>query len=247
MAYDGTFDLQEAFAAKQKQLKSVLEAGRNIGPHPVAVGDGSELNWKQLLTDFLPSRYSVSKGFVVDAEGHCSKQIDLIIYDRNFSPLLWELGDHLFIPAESVYAVFEIKQEHDTTNIKAAAEKAKSVRVLSRTRGEFGWIGGKATKEPFTILAGLLTVSTSWKPAFGDRFYAALKELEKNEHLDLGCALVDGSWDLETHGEPKNAIIGAPDKSLVSFCMHLLLRLQKMGTVGGIDYRIYEKSGKVSP
>jgi hypothetical protein len=33
-----------------------------------------------------------------------------------------------------------------------------------------------------------------------------------------------------------------PEAALISFCMHLLYRLQKMGSVGGIDYRAYERN-----
>jgi len=87
----------------------------------------------------------------------------------------------------------------------------------------------------------LLTVSSGWKPAFGDPFYGALSDLSEHEYLDLGCALTQGSWDLEEHTSPKSAQLSLPETALISFCMHLLYRLQKMGTVGGIDYGEYEK------
>lgn len=246
MAYDDTFDVHEAFRAKQDQMRGLLEVGRKIGPHPVAVGDGTELNWIGLFDDFLPSRYSVSKGFVVDSNGKCSKQIDVIIFDRTFSPLLWNYGGHLYVPAESVYAVFEIKQDLSAAHMDAAAEKVKSVRDLERTQGEFGWIGGKATKKPFDILGGLLTVDSTWSPAFGDAFYSSLDKHKGNEKVDLGCSLADGSWDFEDPSDVRGATIGQADKSLVSFCMHFLYRLQKMGTVGGIDYKAYERSANLA-
>jgi hypothetical protein len=243
MTYDGTFNISSAFNAKQKHLRGILEAGRENGTHPGAVGDGSELSWKDMLTDFLPSRYSVAKGFVVDSNNKCSEQIDIIIYDRNFSPLLWELGSHLYIPAESVYAVFEVKQEHSAAYFTAASEKAASVRQLHRTQASFGWLGGKGTKEPFAILAGLLSGTSSWTPAFGDSFHKALAATSGDGQLDLGCALASGSWDLENYDNTRSAFISPADSALMSFCMHLLHRLQKMGSVGGIDYNIYEQAG----
>lgn len=244
MAYDQSFNITDAFADKQTQLRQILEAGRRNAPHPVAAGDGTELSWKEMLDEFLPSRYSVSKGFVVDSNNRCSKQIDIIIYDRNFSPLLWNWGGHLYIPAESVYAVFEVKQDHDATNFTAAAEKAASVRELQRTDASFGWIGGVTKKkESFTILAGLLTGGSSWKPPFDDPFYEALGKTSGNSQLDLGCALANGSWDLENHNDVRSAFISPADTALMTFCMHLLYRLQKMGSVGGINYQIYEQAG----
>jgi hypothetical protein len=244
MAYDQNFNITDAFAAKQAHLRQILEAGRRNATHPVAAGDGTELGWKEMLDDFLPSRYSVSKGFVVDHNNRCSKQIDIIIYDRNFSPLLWNWGSHLYIPAESVYAVFEVKQDHDAANLAAAAKKAESVRELERTDASFGWIGGVAKKkEPFTILAGLLTGSSSWTPPFGDPFYKALSATSGNGQLDIGCALANGSWDLENHDNVRSAFVSPADTALMAFCMHLLYRLQKIGSVGAIDYKVYEQAG----
>jgi hypothetical protein len=248
MAYDETFSVSKAFAAQQRSLRQLLEAGRENAPLQVVAGDGSELNWINMLTNFLPSRYSVAKGFVVDSNNQCSKQIDIIIYDRNFSPLLWELGGHLFIPAESVYAIFEVKQEHNAAYLSAAGEKAASVRRLHRTDASFGWIGGVTKKkEPFAILAGLLTGESSWTPPFGDPFYEALGLTSGDSQLDIGCALANGSWDLENHEDVRSAFVSPADTALMTFCMHLLYRLQKMGSVGAIDYQTYERAGGLTP
>jgi len=37
-------------------------------------------------------------------DGARSEQIDLLIYDRHFSPVLLDVGDYLFVPAEAVFA-----------------------------------------------------------------------------------------------------------------------------------------------
>jgi hypothetical protein len=240
---DEQFNLHGAFYGKQGVLRGLLETGRKMATHPGAKGDGSELRWKDMLSELLPSRYQVSKGFVVDSTGFRSEQIDVIIHDRVFSPLLWEDGGYLYVPAESIYAVFEVKQDHCLDNIKYAGQKAASVRRRLRTEAEFGWIGGTTKKkELFTPLAGLLTVDSAWTPAFGGPFYKALGGLSEEEHLDLGCALNQGSWDLEDHTNPRAAQLSVPEAALISFCMHLLHRLQKLGSVGAIDYRAYERN-----
>ena len=97
-------------------------------------------------------------------------------------------------------------------------------------------------KKLFTPLGGLLTVDSEWHPAFSDSFYNALSGLSEEEHLDLGCALKQGSWDLEDHTNPRSARLSVPDAALISFCMHLLYRLQKLGSVGGIDHEAYERN-----
>ncbi len=124
---DKSFDLDRAFYKKQAILRCSLEAGREVVTHPGAKGDGSELHWKEMLSAFLPKRYQVSEGFVVDSACRRSEQIDVIIHDHFFSPLLWEDGGHMYVPAEGIYAVFEVKQDHSLEHIKYAGQKAASV------------------------------------------------------------------------------------------------------------------------
>ncbi|HEU5377856.1 MAG TPA: DUF6602 domain-containing protein [Ktedonobacteraceae bacterium] len=240
---DEPFDLHRAFYGKQRMLRCLLETGRTVATHPTAKGDGSELYWTEMLSAILPRRYKASKGFVVDSASFRSEQIDIIIHDHFFSPLLWEDGGYMYVPAESVYAVFEVKQELNREHIKYAGQKAASIRRRFRTEANFGWIQGITKKKDlFVPLAGLLTVDSEWKPAFGDPFYRALGSLSEEEYLDLGCTLNQGSWDLENHADPKSAQLSVPDAALISFCMHFLTRLQKLGSVGGIDYSEYERS-----
>jgi hypothetical protein len=67
-------------------------------------------------------------------DGHRSRQIDVAIFDRLYSPLLFPSDSGgLHIPAESVYAVFEVKQDLNQRLIRDAGRKAASVRHLRRT------------------------------------------------------------------------------------------------------------------
>lgn len=83
------------------------------------------------------------KAFVVDSEGHFSEQIDIVVYDRQYSPFIFTFNDQLFIPAESVYAVFEAKQELSADIIRYAQNKATSVRRLKRTSLPIPHAGGR--------------------------------------------------------------------------------------------------------
>lgn len=44
--------------------------------------------FERFLRPYLPSRYSLGQGIVIDAEGKQSKQQDLVIYDDFFTPRL---------------------------------------------------------------------------------------------------------------------------------------------------------------
>jgi hypothetical protein len=90
-----------------------LQTERRVSTHPGAKEDSAQLNWKAMLDDHLPSRYRVAKGFVIDSHGGVSDEIDLVVYDRQYSPLLFNRDGILYVPAESVYAVLEVKQQLD--------------------------------------------------------------------------------------------------------------------------------------
>ena len=85
-----------------RKKRAALNKGKQ-GWHPTAKGDASELPWREVIGNFLPERYCCSQAFVIDADGECSEQVDVLIHDRQYSPLLFRQGPHLYVPAESVY------------------------------------------------------------------------------------------------------------------------------------------------
>ena len=150
------------------ELSSHLETSRKVISHPGTKGEASELNWCNMLGKYLPARYRVSKAFVLDSEGQLSEQIDIAIYDRQYSPFLFNEDGALYVPAESIYAVFEVKQELNRSHVKYAGEKAASVRRLVRTTAPITHAGGVfEAKNPNPIIAGILCLESSWNPPLG--------------------------------------------------------------------------------
>lgn len=123
MKIDKNINIREIFLGLQEQMRSKLSLNRTILTHPVSKGDASELEWVDMLGGYLPKRYQVEKAFVIDYEGGVSDQIDIVIFDRHFSPFLLRQNGATYIPAESVYAVIEVKQELSPKNTRYAAQK----------------------------------------------------------------------------------------------------------------------------
>ena len=128
--------IRELLQSEQEMLKAVLTVALD---HPSTKGDHTEGAWIHFLKSFLPSKYSVAKGFVFDSHGNKSDQIDVIVYDGHHSPLIYKTdAGETYVTAESVYAVFECKQKITSATLKYADEKAGSVTKLYRTsRGMF--------------------------------------------------------------------------------------------------------------
>jgi hypothetical protein len=239
-----TLDLRKTFLGLQKEMAAKLGSARTIIGHSVAKGDVTENSWRSMLETYLPKRYAVEKAFVVDSEGHISDQIDLVIFDRHFSPFLFHQDGACFIPAESVYAVFEVKQELTKSNCLYAAEKADSVRRLKRTSAHITHAGGRHEPVvPKAIIGGILCLSASWKTSWYDRLVTILKDLPDAKVLDLVCILEQGTVSIS--GRERNEMeieTFPPEQSLIQFFLSLLSKLQAVGTVPAIDIKAYGKS-----
>lgn len=154
MTQDNKVDLKQLFLDFQEDMSRSLNISRNHIPHPGSKGDATEAEWIEWLSKYLPKRYQIDKAFIVDCEGNLSQQIDIVIYDKQYTPFVFHHAKTIYVPAESVYAVFEVKQELDKANLLYASEKIACVRQLKRTSGKIYHAGGK-----YTILNHLLKLS----------------------------------------------------------------------------------------
>lgn len=240
------FDLAEAFRARQQQLESDLGFGRTVLAHPGTLGDATELDWRGMLADFLPRRYGVAKAFVIDVDGAMSEQLDIVVHDRHYSPLLFEVGGAHFIPAESVYAVFEIKQSLNKSHIAYAGDKIASVRRLRRTTVAFETATGVApAQKPKRILGGLLALDSAWNPPLGRPLREALEARTADQAIDFGCALRAGTFEAPAPTDGAEFwTSNDPTTSLIFFTLRLLKRLQAMATVPAMDFAAYIESAQ---
>jgi len=199
-----------------------------------------------MLDSYLPQRYKVKKAFVVDSRGKISEQIDVVLFDQHYSPFLFNQGGAYYIPAEAVYAVFEVKPDLNKEYLEYAGSKAASVRSLFRTSAAIPYAAGKYAPRPlFDILAGILTGGVEWKPPFGKSFTDVIYNLPPENKIDLGCALQHGAFNIryKKNKEPRKIEI-KEKQPLISFFLNLLFRLQRLGTVPAIDLAEYAKSIK---
>jgi hypothetical protein len=233
--------LTEILDGLQARLEGGLRGNRAAVTHPGARGEASEEDWLRLLNDHLPRRYQADRAFVIDSRGDCSEQIDVVIYDRQYSPFLYNQANQRYIPAESVYAVLEVKQDLSREHVLYAGQKTGSVRRLHRTSAPIPYADGTFKPRPLPpIVAGILTYQSSWTPPFGEALRTALTELNADSHLDIGCSLLHGVF--ETHypdgGQLDLTVIEGP-RSLVQLFMRLLKQLQALATAPAIDYDAY--------
>lgn len=230
--------------ALQKQMIARLSSERDIIFHPVTKGDATELNWLDWLRTYIPKRYCVDKAFIIDSKGSISDQIDLVVYDQHYSPFVFNQDGAIYVPAESIYAVFEIKQDLTKEYIEYAGKKIESVRVLKRTSKSIVHAGGVYKPRELTpIIGGILTLSSLWSPPLGTAFEDAIGNLSSVQRIDIGCCLEYGAFKIDYSDRP-TVTKSSSQASLISFFLDFLDVLQGLGTVSAIDLMEYKKGIK---
>ncbi|MCM8594662.1 DUF6602 domain-containing protein [Accumulibacter sp.] len=233
--------LTEILDGLQARLEGGLRGNRSAVTHPGARGEASEEDWLRILNDHLPQRYQANRAFVIDSQGECSEQIDIVIYDRQYSPLLYNQANQRYVPAESVYGVLEVKQALSREHVLYAGQKAASVQRLHRTSAPVPHVEGVAKPRPVPrIVAGIVTYQSSWTPPFGEPLRDSLAGLGADHQLDVGCSLLHGTFEVRypSPGTVHLAAVEGP-RSPVQFLLRLLKQLQSLATAPAIDYEAY--------
>jgi hypothetical protein len=99
--------LAEYWSEIQRATDAPLSAVKDYLKHP-ASGAPIEGYFRDLLREYLPRRYAVESGFVVNANGDRSDHLDIIIADLHEIPPLCSEPLLKIYPVEAVVAAVEI-------------------------------------------------------------------------------------------------------------------------------------------
>ncbi|WP_305952590.1 DUF6602 domain-containing protein [Emticicia oligotrophica] len=265
----GKINIAELFEGLQNQMIAQLNINRQFITHPGSKGDALENAWIEWLSNYLPNRYSVDKAIVIDFEGNTSHQIDIVIYDNWYTPFIFSQNGFHYIPAEGVYAVFEVKPDingsvEGKSYIQYACEKIESVRVLKRTSTSMINSGNFTSARPLTkIIGGILTSTNTFTHRDNNTIEKHLKEQTGFKGIDIGCIADYGSFYIDYSGKENvelkdfndrytdyyesrvinKIIFSQTSNSVVSFFLQLTRYLQQaIGTVPAIDLNAYSKA-----
>ncbi len=222
------WSLTSLFSSLHNKIDNELGIAREAIKHPGTMGAVSEEVWLALLRQYLPKRYAVTSAHVVDSEGNFSDQIDVVVYDRQYSLSLFDFLGANVVPAESVYAVFEAKQEINAANIAYAKDKVASVRRLTRTSVQIPTASGHVAAVPVGhIVGGILTLASGWSSGLGDPLRDALNaDLDDVTRLDLGCVSAVGTFQYQESDGTYDVKLSS--SASIRFLLELVKRLQQL-------------------
>lgn len=222
--------LRKQLKAASSKLRHDFEQRTAALGHNLNKGEAREAALRDTLVEWLPKRYSVGRGEIIDASGAKSHQMDVVIYDELNSPLIFKQADSpLVFPVESVYGFAEVKSRLDMEALVDGWNKARSVYVLQRQAFELS-------------LGGALTIGGNYKPFSALFAFDAPKSMDEltsvwgqmastyplNGRLNMICVLERGCfmyiskdrvWALGNQAGDRPAFVETGEDALLMFML----------------------------
>lgn len=234
---DGKSFLRSALQAEQQILAAQLKLSSQSITHNGVMGEVNEQHFIDVLRKYLPMRYAIDHAIVIDSNGATSDQIDIVIFDHQYTPTLLDQHSHRYVPAEAVYCVMEVKPVINKAHLEYAGAKAASVRKLERTSIPIQHAGGEhPAKALFPIVAAIVAPEVEWGEGMSSNAFSEnWNALQGDLALDCCLALSDRSIDRFD----ESPAVSPAGNSLAFFLFRLLRRLQVLGTVPAVDWNRY--------
>lgn len=126
-----TQQLLESFVrqtVEQVKIATILQ-------HPGETGRAREQALTALFRSFLPPSLGITTGFVIDALGGMSKQMDIVIHFADYHAV-FKVNEIPLVPVEAVIAVIEVKSDVSGGAVLVDSyDKLASCKILDRSAG----------------------------------------------------------------------------------------------------------------
>jgi hypothetical protein len=136
--------VNEILQSLNREVINQLDLAASI-KHPGESGRAREQVIANYLRRLVPKEFGIDTGFVFDAQGTISRQIDVVIYRTGYHPV-FEIGGIKHFMIECVVAVLENKASIGSRDkLESAIENIASVKALDRTNGGTNYlvVGGQ--------------------------------------------------------------------------------------------------------
>jgi hypothetical protein len=184
-------DIKEVFQGIANKLLVDFDQIHSQIDHAGERGRQREKAVEAFLVKYLPKKYSIGTGHVIDRQGNISKQCDIVIYDAFNCPLLLVEEGYQLFPAEAVFGVIEVKSVFDASTAEESVQNIQSVKGLER-------------EEPIAGCVFAYRSRYKTEPKIEAAAYALSrvnKSVPPRERIDLVCILADGVL-LDYKGSP---------------------------------------------
>lgn len=232
--------LQQYYQGVVQQLRSEVDLINALFQHQGVKGEGNESVIRDLLTRFIPKRYGISTGVIIDRHGNHSRQCDIVIYDSFLYPSLLSLTHSHLFPVDIVYAVIEVKTTLNSQSSKESLQNIASVRSLDYIQSDIVAISSGGDENIIGLYKSTPPIGIVFaynSEAIQDETFRNWFNPVDNENISLYPSLV-GCLDMGMIGftpqglSEEGAIATHPEAGMQLTCMTLPLARQKEDVVG---------------
>lgn len=90
----------------------VSQLNLKVDNHHLTAGHNREKIWMDLFRQIIPMKFAIKQGvFLIDSKGNVSKEVDVAVFDEQFTPYIFNYGNIHFIPIEAVAVVIQCKSK----------------------------------------------------------------------------------------------------------------------------------------
>jgi hypothetical protein len=135
----------------QAKIDNIIQLSEIAGEikHNPTIGELRESYLMDFFKELVPTSISLTSGFITDAAGRVSPQLDLIVTKKSTLPLIKMKDGLSIVPIESVLLVAEIKSDLTTADLKQVEKQNEKITSME-LKGEKG---SKSFIVPTIILA----------------------------------------------------------------------------------------------
>lgn len=103
--------------------------------HGGLTGDSREVMWMEFFRKIIPKKYSLAQGvIIIDSEGNHSNEVDIAVFDEQYTPYVFQHNSLKFIPIEAVAIAIECKSSNfDVDKLEVWSDNIK--KLVPKTKG----------------------------------------------------------------------------------------------------------------
>lgn len=135
---------------KYLEQSIVNQLNLKVDNHYLTVGHNREKIWLDLFRQIIPMKFAIKQGvFLIDSKGEVSKEVDIAVFDEQYTPYIFNYGNIHFIPIEAVAVVVQCKSKTiKKKNLTKWSEEIDKLKTV--TGGMARMVSFIATESPDT-------------------------------------------------------------------------------------------------
>ncbi|MEA2378458.1 MAG: hypothetical protein QOD13_2365 [Thermoleophilaceae bacterium] len=173
--------VEEYWAGVLARLQAEVDVFARLVRHKGEQGRENEAALARLLGSFVPRRFGIGTGLVIDASDRTSRQMDLVVFEQSDEPAVLAQTTQLLYPVEAVVACIEVKTTIRKDELEDCARKKASISELEPRRTH-----PDGSRHPLFFVLGY---SAALLPA---SIYRALQDIDPSERPDVISVLEPG-------------------------------------------------------